>query len=263
MARMLELRPDEIHLWQAFHDSDPHPALREKYGAWLSREEREREARFHFEQDRHRFRVTRALARRVLGGYLGIDPRACEFTQNEHGRPALMNGLVKGPGAAGPLHFNLSHTRDLIVLAVTRGREIGVDVERLRGARRTGDLAARFFADFESERVASASEAERDDVFYQFWTLKESYIKARGLGLAIPLGQFGFRLGPEGPALWTHPDLNDDAAGWAFVQLQPTPEHRLAICVAREAGPAPNLVVRDFARLALASHCGQPGQPAA
>jgi 4'-phosphopantetheinyl transferase len=270
MSRMLELRPDEIHLWQAFPDSDPHPALREEYGELLSAEEREREARFRFEHDRHRFRVTRALARQVLGGYLGIDPRACEFTANEHGRPALA-GAGAGAGETGeaasgraaPLQFNLSHTRDLVVLAVTRGREIGVDVERLRGARRTVDLAARFFADFESERVANASEPERDDLFYQFWTLKESYIKARGLGLAIPLGKFGFRLAAESPVLWTHADLGDDAGRWAFVQLKPTPEHRLAICVSRGPGPAPTLVVRDFARLALGAHCGSPSHPAA
>jgi 4'-phosphopantetheinyl transferase len=259
---MLELRPDEIHLWQAFPDSDPHPALREEYGGLLSAEEREREARFRFEQDRHRFRVTRALARRVLGGYLGIDPRACEFTTNEHGRPALNTAAHSSAGAA-PLHFNLSHTRDLVVLAVTRGRDIGVDVERLRGARRTVDLAARFFADFESERVASASEPERDDLFHQIWTLKESYIKARGLGLAIPLGKFGFRLGSESPVLWTHSDLGDDAGHWAFVQLKPTPEHWLAICVSREPGPAPTLRVRDFARLALGAHCGSPSHPPA
>jgi 4'-phosphopantetheinyl transferase len=261
MSRMFDLRRDEIHLWQAFHDSDPHPALHEEYGELLSVEEREREARFHFEQDRHRFRVTRALARRVLGGYLGIDPRACAFTTNPHGRPALATGA--GESAAAPLAFNLSHTRDLIVLAVTRGREIGVDVERLRGARRTVDLAARFFADFESERVAGASGAERDDLFYQFWTLKESYIKARGLGLAIPLGKFGFRPSPEGPVLWTHPDLGDDAGRWSFVQLEPTPDHRLAICVSREPGPAPTVVVRDFARLASGAHCGMPGHPTA
>jgi 4'-phosphopantetheinyl transferase len=250
---MLRLPPDEIHLWQAFHESDPHPSLREEYGALLSAGEREREARFHFEADRHRFRVTRALVRRVLGEYLDIDPRTCEFVANEHGRPALV-----GCGAdQAPIQFNLSHTRDLIVLAVTRGREIGVDVERLRGARRTVDLAERFFADFESERVGNAAAHERDDLFYRFWTLKESYIKARGLGLAIPLQKFGFRLEPDGAQLWTHEDLGDDAARWMFMQRRPTEAHRLALCVERRPGPAPNLVVRDFARLALASHSGQ------
>lgn len=243
MARMLELRPGQIHLWQAFHERDPHPALREEYGALLSAGEREREARFHFEPDRHRFRVTRALARRVLAGYLGIDPRACEFSVNEHGRPYLSNRAAD----ESPLCFNLSHTRDLIVLAVSRGREIGVDVERIQSKRRAKDLAERFFANFESERVANATGEERDDLFHQFWTLKEAYIKARGLGLSIPLGKFGFRLHPDGPELWTHAELGDDPARWTFIQRRPTEAHWLSICVERGEGPVPDLSVRDFA----------------
>lgn len=243
MSRMLELRPGEIHLWQVFHERDPHPALREEYGALLSAEERAREARFHFEPDRYRYRVTRALVRRALGGYLGIDPRACQFTDNGHGRPSIANP----PGEDASLRFNLSHTRDLIVLAVTRGREIGVDVERMRGNLHTLDLAANYFADFESQHVAAAAASERDDLFYQFWTLKESYIKARGLGLSIPLGKFGFRLNAAGPELWIHPELGDDASRWAFIQQRPTEAHWLALCIERGNGPAPTLVVRDFA----------------
>lgn len=248
MSRMLELRPGEIHLWQAFHEREPHPSLREEYGALLSAEEREREARFYYEPDRFRFRVTRALARRVLGGYLGIDPRSCAFARNEHGRPSLANTGQNGDS----LRFNISHTRDLIVLAVTRTLEIGVDVENVRSGRRVVDLARRFFADFESERVIEAPMNERDDLFHQFWTLKESYIKARGLGLSIPLGKFGFRLNEAGPELWTHPELDDDASRWAFAQRRPSDAHWLAICVERGDGPPPRVLVRDFAGYALA-----------
>ncbi len=247
MPRMLELRPDEIHVWLAFHASDPHPARREEYGALLSAPEREREARLRFDEDKFRFRVTRAMTRRVLAGYLGIDPTECGFENNPHGRPAL---VARGGEA---LSFNLSHTRDLIVLAVTRGRDIGVDVERIHGRRRTADLARRYFADFESDRVVNAPEPTRDDLFFQYWTLKESYIKARGLGLAIPLGKFGFHLDGEAPKLWTHADLADDAARWSFVQWRPTDAHWAAICVERMAGGAPRVRTRDFATLVLAS----------
>jgi 4'-phosphopantetheinyl transferase len=245
---MLELRTDEIHVWLAFHAADPHPARREEYGALLSAPEREREARLRFDQDKFRFRVTRAMTRRVLAGYLGIDPSDCGFENNPHGRPSLV-----ARGGSNTLSFNLSHTRDLIVLAVTRGREIGVDVERVHGQRPTADLARHYFADFESDHVVNAPEYLREDLFFQYWTLKESYIKARGLGLAIPLGKFGFRLGGESPQLWTDADLGDDAARWAFVQWQPTDAHWAAICVERTAGGVPSVRTRDFATLVLAS----------
>jgi len=248
MPLMLELRPDEIHVWLAFHPADPHPSRREEYGALLSALEREREERFRFEEDRFRFRVTRAMTRRVLAGYLGVDPSACRFEDNEYGRPSL---VARATGDM--LSFNLSHTRDLIVLAVTRGREIGIDVERVQGQRPTADLARHYFADFESDHVMNAPEALREDLFFQYWTLKESYIKARGLGLAIPLGKFGFHLGGESPKLWTHADLGDDAARWSFMQWQPTDAHWAAICVERTAGGVPTVHTRDFSTLVLAS----------
>jgi 4'-phosphopantetheinyl transferase len=249
MLRMLDLGPDEVHLWLAFQHAEPHDARRAQYGALLSTAELEREARFHFERDRIRFRVTRAMARCVLAGYLGLEPSDCRFENNAHGRPALLNDEARRHG----LTFNLSHTQDLIVMGVTRGRELGVDVERIAGRRATADLARRFFAPFESERVLDAPQARRDELFFEYWTLKESYIKARGRGLSIPLGKFGFTLREQGPELWTDPSLQDDAARWSFTQLQPTASHRAAICVERIAGAPARLQLRDFATLPLAS----------
>jgi 4'-phosphopantetheinyl transferase len=233
-----------VHLWLAFPHASPHADRLDDYGALLSDAERAREARLHFAHDRVRFRVTRALVRRVLGAYLGIDPRSCTFENNAHGRPSLTSPECRDT----PLEFNISHTEDLILLGVTGGREIGVDVERV-GPKRSAALAQRFFAPCEAERVVSAPEAQRDELFYQYWTLKESYIKARGMGLAIPLAKFGFTLNGGAPELWTDPALGDDARRWTFLQLRPTPAHWAAVCVQRDADAAaqpPELQVFDF-----------------
>jgi 4'-phosphopantetheinyl transferase len=240
-----EFGHNHVHVWHAFQHESPHRELLEAYGALLSVEEREREARFHFEKDRVRFRVTRAMVRRLLGAYSGLEPSACEFTLNEHGRPSLAN-----PGARD-LRFNVSHTQDLILLAVTRGREVGVDVERVQ-PKRSAELARRFFAPFESQRVLDAPEVERDELFYQYWTLKESYIKARGMGLAIPLRKFGFTLDDAGASLWTDASLGDDASRWWFMRFRPTGAHHAALCVEHRAGEAVHVERRDFASVPLA-----------
>src|SRR5690606_33310169 len=93
-----------------------------------------------------------------------------------------------------PLVFNLSHTDGLIACAVSRGREVGVDVEWLD--RRGGDIdvADRFFSRYEVQALYAQPPERRRDRFFRYWTLKESYIKARGMGLALPLDRFSFEL---------------------------------------------------------------------
>lgn len=242
------LNPDEVHLWLAWHQTSPHDALLAQYGTVLNAAERQQEGRFHFERDRIRYRVTRAMARQVLSGYLGLEPAACTFEANEFGRPSLTNTEA----IRAQLRFNISHAQDVIVLAVTQCREIGVDVERVSDRAASADLAQRYFSGPESRHVLSVPEDQLDDLFFQYWTLKESYIKARGMGLAIPLDKFGFTLGPAGVSLWTDPELDDPASRWSFTQLRPTTAHHAAVCVETSQGPAPRLVTRDFATLALA-----------
>lgn len=230
-ARHPPLDDSTIHLWVARQLAPSHRRHLDSYAALLSAEERESESRFHFEHDRIRYRVTRAMVRLVLARYLGIRPAECVFHTNAFGRPALSNPEA----GAARLVFNLSHTRDLILLGATRGRQLGVDVERICERRASADIAVRFFAPEESEHLMRMPEHARADVFFRYWTLKESYIKARGQGLSIPLDKFGFNLRDGGVELWLHPDLGDDARRWAFIEMRPTNDHRGAICF--EAAP--------------------------
>jgi 4'-phosphopantetheinyl transferase len=212
----------------------------ESYRTMLSPDEHQRMARFVFDRDRRAFLLTRALVRTTLARYANVKPAAWQFITNAHGRPELLDR----PAGVPDLRFNISHTNGLIACAVTIGREVGIDVEDI-GRRVTHDVAGRHFAPAEVNDLRRLPDAEQQRVFFDYWTLKESYIKARGFGLALPLGDFAFKLNPpQPPTIAFEPVLEDDPATWQFLQAWPTPQHRLALAVRRE-GPDLPVRIRD------------------
>jgi len=225
----LGLAPDEIHLWCARHEEIRDPDLVAAYRRLLSPDERSRQGRFHFDRDRHRFLVTRAMVRTVLSHYAPIPPEQWEFASSPHGRPHIANADADADCAG--LTFNVSHTDGLIVLAVARAMRLGVDAESV--SERTGilDIAAGSFAPDEVADLQALPADLRQLRFFEYWTLKESYIKARGEGLSIPLDQFGFSLpGERGIVLSTDPRQADIASTWRFQQFRLSPVHLLAVC---------------------------------
>lgn len=209
----------------------------ETYDALLTEDERQRMARLVFDRDRRRFLLTRALVRTMLSRYAPVAPADWRFVANVHGRPEI----VERPRGVPDLRFNISHTDGLIACAVTIGREVGIDVEHI-GRRLTHDVAGRFFAPREVSDLQALPAEEQPRAFFDYWTLKEAYIKARGLGLALPLGDFAFTLAPPAaPVIAFEPSLEDDPARWQFVQDWPTPNHRLGLAVRRDG---PDLPVR-------------------
>ena len=205
------------------------------YRELLTVDEHERMARFVFERDRRSFLLTRALVRTTLSRYAAVAPADWRFIANVHGRPEILDR----PAGVPDLRFNLSHTDGLIACAVTIGREVGVDVEHV-GRHLMHDVAGRHFAPKEVTDLRSLPESEQDRVFFDYWTLKEAYIKARGFGLALPLGDFAFKLNPpHAPAISFEPALEDDPATWQFLQDWPTPTHRLALAVRRDGQDLP------------------------
>ena len=162
-------------------------------------------------------------------------PADWQFIANVHGRPEILD---RPPGVPD-LRFNISHTDGLIACAVTIGREVGVDVEHI-GRHLTHDVAGRFFAPDEVADLRKLPEHDQQRVFFDYWTLKEAYIKARGFGLALPLGDFAFKLNPPGPpAITFEPALEDDPRTWQFLQDWPTPQHRLGLAVRRDGADLP------------------------
>jgi 4'-phosphopantetheinyl transferase len=205
------------------------------YRTLLTEDEHERMARFVFERDRRAFLLTRALVRTTLSRYASVAPGDWRFIANVHGRPEILDRPAEVPD----LRFNISHTDGLIACAVTIGREVGVDVEHV-GRRLLHDVAGRHFAPKEVSDLRALPAAEQDRAFFDYWTLKEAYIKARGFGLALPLGDFAFKLNPpRAPEIAFEPALEDDPATWQFLQDWPTPTHRLALAVRRDGRDLP------------------------
>jgi 4'-phosphopantetheinyl transferase len=201
----------------------------DSYKALLSKDEHERMARLVFDRDQRAFVITRAHVRTMLSRYAAVAPTDWRFIENVHGRPEILDR----PAGTPDLRFNISHTDGLIACAVTIGREVGVDVEHI-GRHLTHDIAGRFFAPDEVADLRKLPLDDQERVFFDYWTLKEAYIKARGFGLALPLGEFAFKLNPPGPPAITFlPSLDDDPSTWQFMQDWPTPQHRLGLAVRR------------------------------
>ena len=219
--------PGEVHVWYVFTDDVRDPGVRARYEAVLSPDERERRDRFVFERDRHQFLVTRGVLRTLLGRYLGVDPASCAFTSNPHGRPALVNA---------DLHFNISHTNGLVAIAFAREPELGVDVEDLERRPVDAVVPRRFFSPSEVADLESVAEPMRASRFFDYWTLKEAYIKARGMGLALPLDGFSMIIGGGAPRIVFAASIEDDPACWQFAQFDIGARYRLALAVHRE-GP--------------------------
>ena len=147
----------------------------------LSPDERARADGFAVDRPRHVFEASRAALRSLLGHYLDLSPDAVPMAMDPNGKPRL---------AAGDLHFNVAHSGDLTLIAVTRGCEIGVDVELVRPVDRAHEIAARNFHVAEQAAIRAASAAELPAAFMRSWTRKEAVLKAVGVGLGYPLDAF-------------------------------------------------------------------------
>ncbi len=237
MADPISIAPGEVHVWLTTPETITDPALLARYAAWMNPDEAARQARFLFDRHRHQFLVARALVRSTLSRYAAQDPAAWAFVHNQWGRPDLdpAHGL-------GELCFNLSHTDGLVAVAVARGRggcpELGVDVEDTWRRSHTDQIAEHFFAPDEVAALRALPPERQHGRFFELWTLKEAYIKARGMGLAISLHRFAYALDHGGVALAIDPELGDVPAGWQFLLDAPTERHKLALAV-RFPGGAP------------------------
>ena len=162
-----------------------------------------RAERFVQPKDRQRFIIARTALREILGSYLGLPPATVAFRINAHGKPYLHS-------APAMLQFNLSHSGDWALCAITTAGEVGVDIERVRprSAAYRLKVARRFFSAHEYHAINSASPTGIDSAFFSGWTRKEAYIKCHGKGLAIPLATFTVSIGAATPAALIQSDWN-------------------------------------------------------
>lgn len=232
---------DEIQVWYCATSESPDAGLLARCQEILSADELARAARFMFDRDRNTYLVAHALVRTRLSQATGVDPVDWAFVANKYGRPE-----ISAPKEQEGVRFNLSHTRGLVACALNWQRDIGVDVEDLDRLEGSLNVARRFFAASEVETLARVPESMRRLAFFDYWTLKESYIKARGMGLALPLRQFAFDLTDASEIRISFGlEIDDDPAQWEFHATRPTPRHRLALAVRRPPGEKLRITIRE------------------
>jgi 4'-phosphopantetheinyl transferase len=225
-----QLCANQVHLCLTCFDDSRLDGLLDDYRRLLTVDELAQGQRFHFAIDRRRYLVTRALLRCTLSRYVDIDPADWRFAVNQYGRPHI----ASASGRAADMHFNVSHTNSLMVVGVSVRRALGVDTENVTRRESLVHLADRFFAEHEAAALKSLALAQQHVRFFEYWTLKEAYIKARGMGLSIPLDHFSFDMSqPSSIALSVDPRLGDDAARWAFWQWLLDDGYLLALCAER------------------------------
>jgi 4'-phosphopantetheinyl transferase len=241
----LQLRPNDIHLWLTFVDEIKDEGLAAAYESLMSAREKARYVRFRFEKDRRLHLLARALVRTTLSRYADLAPRDWRFTANQHGRPE-----IEASPDLPPLRFNLAHTSGVVICGVTLDRDVGVDVENHGRVAKTEEIAKRYFSALEHDDLSRLPAEQRREYFFHYWALKESFIKAHGLGLSMPLGQFSFHLADKTPLrISFDPRLEDDPEKWQFWLMKPTPDHSMAVSLNKGTGPPANLIMRKVVPL--------------
>ena len=224
-SEISEVRPDEVHVWRIalLQPEEVIQHCRES----LATDEIERADRFYFDKDRNGFTVARGALRQLLGAYLNLAPRVVNFTYGPQGKPALAV-----PQSSSGVRFNLSHSGEIALLAVSRDRELGIDVERIRADFASGEIATRFFSPEECAKLEQVPANASVDAFFNCWARKEAYIKARGEGLSIPLDSFEVAFAPgEKPALLQVKTGDQHFSRWHFHELHPGPGYKAALAV--------------------------------
>ncbi|HJQ69028.1 MAG TPA: 4'-phosphopantetheinyl transferase superfamily protein [Blastocatellia bacterium] len=212
----MALADDEVHVWRVYLNKGFSDL--ERLASILTAEEREKAGRFFFEEHRREYVVSHSILRYLLGRYVEIAPDRLRFRLGEYGKPAL---AVESGG--GWLRFNLSHSHGIALYAIARNREVGVDVERIQPDFAGEQIAERFFSSEEIRALRLIPGHLRDEAFFNCWTRKEAFIKAKGEGLSMPLDSFDVSLAPGEPArlIATRAD-SDEASRWTLRELSPS-----------------------------------------
>jgi 4'-phosphopantetheinyl transferase len=193
----------------------------------LDEDERARADRLKFEEPRLRYILARCLLRSVAGAVLGEDPRALQFIYRPSGKPELA-----WPDPSPPFHFNLTHSHDIVLLAVARHAPIGVDVEKRRAPGDIHRIAARHFLPQEAHQLALLPESVQPEAFFRAWTRKEACLKAIGGHLFRDLKRFHVTFVPDAPAALLQTTVPGRRANeWQLCHLEPATDYLGALAV--------------------------------
>jgi 4'-phosphopantetheinyl transferase len=215
----------DVHLWLI--DLHHASSLGDRMSQILSCAEQQKAEKFKFDKDRVKYVIAHAALRNILAGYLEVDPAQLEFREGPHGKPQLVL-----TARSESLNFNLSHSHEHALIAVTFERQIGVDIEFIKRDFHWQEVAERFFAPGEIARLRALPEEKQQRAFFTCWTRKEAYIKAKGGGLSIPLKDFEVSLSPGEPAsLMSCISDPKEVQRWQLAEIETSSDYAAAVAV--------------------------------
>jgi 4'-phosphopantetheinyl transferase len=197
------------------------------YETLLNDEEREKADRFYFAKDRLRYVITHGILRRLISQYVAIPPKELVFLKNPFGKPYISPVIN-----TQKIQFNISHSKEGIIIAISKGNELGVDLEFARDTIPILEIAQRFFSPYEYQVLLATPASFRLLSFYRCWTRKEAFIKAKGKGLSIPLDSFDVTVSPDQPPQLIRSSLDpSDLEKWKLREIDTWPNYLATICI--------------------------------
>lgn len=235
------------HVWFCYPDRITAASKREYFLSLLSTEEKQRYQRFHFDKDRHSYLVSHALVRSALSQYADIKPQQWKFTSNKYGKPE-----IDGSHQCAALRFNLTHTKGLSACLISLGQDCGIDVERQTRRVKLMPIAERMFAEPELAQMQAVDEAVQREKFFEYWTLREAYVKAIGTGLGGSSKQFYFEIADamadneKAANIQFKDDESRDERDWQFIVFKPSPMYTLSVAVQSSASCGKKILFREM-----------------
>ncbi|MBT6434591.1 MAG: 4'-phosphopantetheinyl transferase superfamily protein [Deltaproteobacteria bacterium] len=231
-----------VHLWWATDRGLDSNTLKQAYFHQLTTQEKERYQRFMFQKDSDLYLLTRALCRKVLSKYVATPPSSWLFETNSYGKPS-----VSYPEAGQYLEFNLTNTPGLVACMVSDRYHVGVDAEAFERQSTTLDIAKRFFSKREFAELQTHGPDALTKRFFHYWTLKEAYIKVRGMGMSIPLADFSMVENDEmGIEVVHHTEGEHTQYHWHFEQCQLEEKYLLGMSVRLPEVMKPQIIIREM-----------------
>ncbi len=238
--RPADPEPGHVCVWHA-RTTDAawsHPDRKVRAMTWLSSAERARFARYRHDDDREMFLLGRVMARALVGRALGIGAADWRWTEGRYGRPEIA-------GHPTPLSFNLAHSAGMVVCALSRDAEVGVDIEHRHRRPTDPRIVRRFCSPPEIADIERQGLDGWRDQFLRYWTLKEAYLKARGVGIAVPLADVSFSLGDPVRIAFMN-SLADTDTNWTFALVEPDGDHFVAVATPAAPGAHPAFLLNPF-----------------
>lgn len=224
-SQVSTLLPNEVHVWCISMDVFTHDHIA-RMRAWLSDEERKRADNLHHANHRKCFVISHGMTRRIVGHYTNTQPQKLEFSCYSHGKPRLCQQRK-----SCNVEFNLSHSGQLALLAVSCDHPLGLDIEQINPAVNISDITGRFFTQEECAFIMSLPTTEQTTVFYKLWTCKEALIKGIGTGLTLALDSFTVSFDKDQPVIRSNESEYDN---WSLRCLKPASGYAASIAVHRK-----------------------------